>query len=510
MRRRLVAAATAALVLALTACGGGSGTTSDDSSDTSDLSSITIGEIAFPTSLGLEGRSTAHQGLFFGAVYDSLLRQADDGSLAPGLATEWSYDDARTTLSLTLRDDVTFSDGTALDADAVVANLLTFRDSSTPDAGNAQYITDAVADDATHVTITLSVPDPMLTRWFTGTLGWIQSPASLDDPESATTPVGSGPYVLDTENTVTGSVYVYTKNPDYWDDSFQRWDTFTINSYTDQSALLNALQGGQLDAATFLDAATLPQVESAGYTAVTSESVWSGLIFYDRDGTVDPALGDVRVRQAINYALDRETMLATLQAGAGTVTTQAFGPGTTGYDEDLDSYYSFDVDKAKELLAEAGYADGFSLNMPTTAGINPDVFTSVQQQLGDIGITVTLTDTGTNFVTDLLAGKYTSSWMQLTSAIDWQFTTLGVATTAPFNPFKNETAETAALLATMQSGTDDEATAAAQELNQYLVENAWFAPFYRIQTIYVSKPAITVQMPIDTDIPYIYQIQPAS
>jgi peptide/nickel transport system substrate-binding protein len=100
--------------------------------------------------------------------------------------------------------------------------------------------------------------------------------------------------------------------------------------------------------------------------------------------------------------------------------------------------------------------------------------------------------------------------MQLTSAIDWQFTTLAVAPKAVFNPFGNENPEVDALLATIQTGTDDEATAAAQELNQYLVENAWFAPFYRIQSLYVHKDDVSIHMPIDTDIPYIYQIQPAS
>lgn len=508
MRRRMLVAGIAAVALALAACSGGSD--GSDGGGSGDQSSLSIGGTAYPTSLGLEGRSTAQQGLYFGAVYDSLLRQADDGSLAPGLVTEWTYDDARTTLDLTLRDDVTFSDGSTFDADTVVANIKAFQTSSTPDQANAQYIADIVADDATHVTITLSAPDPMLLRWFTGTMGWIQSVDSLEDPASATAPVGSGPYVLDTSATVVGSKYVYTKNPDYWDDSFERWDTLTLNVYDSQTALLNALQGGQLDAASYGDATTIDQVTNAGYTAATSEQVWFGMIMYDRDGTIDPALGDVRVRQAINYAIDRDTMLATLQNSLGTVTSQAFGPGASGYVEDLDSYYTYDPEKAKDLLAEAGYADGITLNMPTAAGVNPDVFTSIQQQLADIGITVTYTDAGSNFVTDLLAGKYTSSWMQLTSAIDWQFTTLAVAPKAVFNPFHNENPEVDALLSTIQTGTDDEATAAAQELNQYLVENAWFAPFYRIQSLYVHKDDVSIHMPIDTDIPYIYQIQPAS
>ena len=514
MRRRLMAAGAAALILALTACSGGGSadeaSTSSSNAAASDPMSLTIGEISFPASFDVNGYSIAHYVQYFNAVFDTLVRQDSDGGLARGLATEWVYDDARTTLTLTLRDDVTFTDGTAFDAAAVVANIENFQASSTPDLSNAQYITATTAVDPTHVAISLSAPDPMLLTWLTGSLGFMASPASFTSADVATNPVGTGPYILDTGATVIGSTYVFTKNPDYWDDSYTVYKNLTINYYETSTALLNAIQGGQVDAATFSDVASLPQVEAAGYTVYTSQLDWSGLILFDRDGTVDEALGDVKVRQAINYALDRDAILEVIQQGYGTATSQTFGLATDGYEKALDSYYTYDPEKAMDLLAQAGYADGITLTMPTTSMINQDLMATVQQQLAAVGITVTLQDTGTNFITDLLGAKYTTTWMQLATANDWQYAQLALVPNATFNVFHAENDQLNADFATMQSGTADEAAAAAKDVNQYLVENAWFAPLYRVDNFYVSNEKVTVMPAADNATPYLYLIQPAS
>ncbi|WP_313554565.1 ABC transporter substrate-binding protein [Miniimonas arenae] len=516
LKKALVAFGVAAALLTTAACSsGGSGESGTDgggatSGGDSSTASLTLGEVQFPTSFSVDGYSIAHQVAYFNAVFDTLIRQDGDGELVPGLATEWTYDDSRTQLTLTLREGVTFTDGAAFDADAVVANVEAFQASATADLSNAQYISSVEAVDPTHVLFTLSAPDPMLTRWLTGSLGYMASPASLTDPAAATNPVGTGPYTLDTAKTVVGSTYVFDKKADYWDDSYTVYDTLTVNYYETPTALLNALQGGQLDAATFSDVSSLAQVESAGYETTTSQLDWMGLILFDRDGTVDAPLGDVKVRQAINYAIDRAGILKAIQLDKGTVTSSVFGAATDGHDADMDSYYTYDVDKAKELMAEAGYADGFALTMPTTAGLNQSLLATIQQQLSEIGITVTFSDVGSNFITDLLGGKYTSSWMQLASANDWQFAQLALVPNATFNPFGTRSDETDALFTTMQTGTEDEAAEAAKEVNAYVTENAWFAPFYNIDNFWVAKPGVSITMATDNVSPYLYLIQPAS
>ncbi|MCV2394451.1 ABC transporter substrate-binding protein [Actinotalea sp. M2MS4P-6] len=512
MRRIVAAVGAAALTLGLAACGGGGGTTSSEDTSTaaSDHASLVIGELSYPTGFDVNGYSIAHYVQYFNAVFDTLIRQDGDGNLVPGLATEWTYDDARTTLTLTLQDGITFTDGSPFNADAVVANVENFQASSTPDLSNAQYVESVEAVDDTHVAYHLSAPDPMLTTWLTGSFGFMAAPDSFANPDVATNPVGTGPYTLNIDKTVTGSTYVFDKNPDYWDDSYVVYDTLTINYYETQTALLNAIQGNQVDAATFMDVTSMDQVEAAGYTVYTSQLDWMGLLFYDRDGTVDKPLGDVRVRQAINYAIDKQTILDVIQLGHGTVTSQPFGEATAGYQADLDDYYGYDPEKATSLLAEAGYADGFSLDMPNSSALNQDLLSAIQTQLADVGITVTLTDTGANFITDLLGGKFTSSWMQLASANDWQFAQLALVPNATFNMFGTQSPELDALFETMQTGTDEEAAAAAQEVNTYVVENAWFAPFYRIDNFYVGNSSVVVTPAADNASPYLYLIQPAS
>lgn len=517
MRKSWIAAGAAALMLGLAACGGGSsetdGTATGGSTGTSDVAEggdLVLGSIQYPTSWDVEGFSIAHLTVFFGAVYDTLIRQDGEGNLIPGLATEWSYDDARTTLTLTLRDGVTFTDGTPFNADAVVANMEAFKASATADLSTAQYIDTVAAVDDTTVEFSLSAPDPMLTTWLSNSLGYMASPASIGAADAATNPVGTGPYTLDQANTVVGSKYAFTRNPDYWDDSYHVYDSLTINYYETPTALLNALQGNQVDASSFSDVSSITQVEGAGYTVNSMQLDWSGLILFDRDGVVDEPLGSVEVRQAINYAIDRETMLEVIQLGYGTVTSSVFGEATDGYLPELDSYYEYNPDMARDLLADAGYADGFALTMPSTSLIPQALLTTIQQQLADVGITVNYQDTGANFITDLLGGKFTSTWMQLASANDWQFVQLALAPESIFNVFDNETPEATALIDTMQTGTEEEAAVAAQDLNRYVTENAWFAPFYRIDTFYLSDDEVSVTMAADNVVPYLYMIQPAN
>lgn len=516
MGRRLIALGATAALMALAACSGGDDPgTSDDATGGEATSgsaggALTLGEISFPASFDVNGYSIAHYVGYFNAVYDTLIRQDGEGNLIPGLATEWEYDDTRTELTLTLREGITFTDGVAFDAEAVVANIENFQASATPDLSNAQYISDVTAVSDTEVVISLSAPDPMLTTWFTGSLGFQASPDSFDNPDVATNPVGTGPYTLDVDRTVVGSSYVYQRNPNYWDDSYHVYDTLTINYYETQTALLNALQGGQLDAATFSDVGSLPQVEGAGYEVVSSQLDWTGLIIFDRDGTVDEALGDVRVRQAINHAIDREGILEAIQLGYGTATSQVFGEATDGYLPELDEYYDYDPDAARTLLAEAGYGDGLELEMPSSSLIDSSLLATIQQQLSDVGISVGYTDVGSNFITDLLGGKFTSSWMQLASANDWQFAQLALVPNATFNPLGTEDDVTNGYIEIMQSGTDEEAAAAAQDFNRHVTEEAWFAPFYRVDTFWVAKPSVSITMAADNVSPYLYQIQPAS
>ena len=194
-----------------------------------------------------------------------------------------------------------------------------------------------------------------------------------------------------------------------------------------------------------------------------------------------PELADVRVRQALNYAFDREAMLTALQSDHGTVTTQVFPASSDAYDPELDEFYTYDPEKAKDLLAEAGFADGFTLSMPSSPLLGATTYTLISQQLEEIGITAEYTEPGQNFIADLLAPKFPASYMALEQNPDWQLIQFMIAPTAIFNPFHTEDDTVNQLISEIQFG--DEATQAekAKELNKYIVEQAWFAPFYRVR-----------------------------
>jgi peptide/nickel transport system substrate-binding protein len=255
-----------------------------------------------------------------------------------------------------------------------------------------------------------------------------------------------------------------------------------------------------------IDYSTVDVIESAGYKVNALRIGWQGLVLMDRDGAMVPALADPRVRQAMNYAIDRDGLLAASLSGHGQVTSQYFNPATDGYSEDLDDYYSYDPEKARELLAEAGYPEGFALTMPSSAAINPTLLTLIQSLLGDVGIDVTYEDAGTNFVTDMIAGKYAASWFQLGGSEDWLLSTMAVTPTAVFNPFKTQRPEVDALLTTVKTGDEEAAAAAARELNTYLVEEAWFSSFYFIDGVFVTNPDVSVTMPTDQPAPYLYMM----
>lgn len=296
------------------------------------------------------------------AAYDTLIRKNEDGTFSEALATSWSYP-TPTTFSLKLREGVTFSDGTPFDAEAVKANFDSAAEQIGPKTSLIQDWTsvDVISDD--EVQITTATPDPSLPLVLSQNQGMMVSPKALADHSSLDqVPVGAGPFTLDTANTVANDHYTFVRNESYWDNEATGFDKIVFTVYTDATAMFNALQSGQIDAAPG-DAENVQSAEAAGLTVESYLSFFMGLNLQGQTGDLFPPIKDVRVRQAIQYAVDRDELQATI--GDGSPTTQIFPEGTEGYDPALDDAYPHDVDKAKELLAEAGYPDGIDLTATT-------------------------------------------------------------------------------------------------------------------------------------------------
>lgn len=502
-RWKRLAALAAVVALGLAGC-------SADNSSGGTSQTLTLGVLVPATTFSAQDANWANESPYMQAVYDTLLKAAPNGDIKPGLATKWSYNADKTVLTLTLRTDVKFTDGTAFNADAAAQNLIRFRDGNSPNKNFLADLGDAKAIDASTVQLTLKQSNPALLTYLTQNAGLQESPKAFTSADIKTNPVGSGPYTLDTKKTVVGTSYVFDKNPKYWDSSSVHYDTITMNVYADPTSLLNAIKGGQVNAANTPNNNDLDQIKSSGFTVWPLELNWNGLILFDRGGTMNPALKDVRVRQAINYAFDTKALLKAIGLGYGTTTTQVFPKSSVGYDPSLDSAYTYNPTKAKELLKEAGYASGLTISMPSSNLLGATVWTLIGQQLKDVGITVNFTDAGNNFISDILAPKYAATYMILQQDPDWALINFQISKDATFNPFHYDDPKVDAYIATIHNGSQAESDQAVKDLNKYIVQQAWFAPWYRMQSSFVSDAKTKVTVQTGNAYPYLWNIVPTS
>ena len=492
MRRSLIAASAASLLL-LAACGGGGGSSngSGGGDDTLTLASVTP-----PSSFAVgEMAQSGPEDSYYQAVYDKLLRLDDQGEPEADLATEFSFDAAGTTLSLTLREGVTFTDGAAFDADAVKANLDTAR-AATGEAGKALgSITEVTVVDATHVDLVLSRPDPGLLQSLSRSSGYMASPKALTSSDLATNPVGSGPYVLDESATTQGSDYVFTRNTDYWDAGSYPYDAVEVKYLDGATAITNGLQSGQIDGSSTPSADAVQAAKDAGLTVTTYTSGGiEGIYLWDRGGALVPALADVRVRQAINYAIDRQSIVDTVKGGLGVVTEQVFSPDSDGYDPAVEGTYDYDLDKAKQLMSEAGYADGFSMTLPDFSPVYPNEQAAMTEAFSSIGIQVTYAPiTGDQVVGSIIGGQWPADFFTLTAGSPYEMIGLTLTQQSPFNPFKSSDPAIDALVQQAVTAPADQQADVLQQLSDQLVEQAWFAPWYAVEGAYVSTADVTVQ-----------------
>ncbi|MFB7893611.1 ABC transporter substrate-binding protein [Microbacterium sp. NPDC056044] len=443
-------------------------------------------------------------------MYDTLIKPLPDGTYAPGLALDWSYDDALTALTLDLRTGVTFTDGATFDAEAVVANIAHFKAGSGLGVNDTVFIDNVEAVDEDTVVFHLSEPDPGLIKTLSGAVGAMASPDALDNDDLDVNPVGSGPYTLDASKTTAGAEYVYTKKKDgeSWDADSWKYDTITLKVMGDVTARVNGLLSGEIDgAAVTPDSAE--QVKGAGLTVIATPSGFLGMGNFDRNGTLQPALADVRVRQAISYAFDREELLQAIGLGYGEVSQQLFGPGMVGHDDSLDDTYSYDVDKAKELMAEAGYADGFDVTMPDLGGGGPAA-ALVQQDLAAIGIRVTYEAVAPSEVyTALFGGKYP---MNTTGhgGTSWDFIKGDLEEDGVWNMLHATDPELTALIETARNATEEEQPAAYAAVNRWVTENAWYTVFYQGDSLYATQKDIASDTGTGAgnNVPYLWTFAP--
>jgi peptide/nickel transport system substrate-binding protein len=489
-RAGVLIAAAAISALALTGCS--SSPTAPKASTT-----LTFGAIAAPPTLNPATGDPAY-GTTYQWAYDSLIVLQPDGSFAPGLATQWGYvGQGNTVYQLTLRSDVKFSDGTPLDAKAVKTYLDYERTQKIGSmAALLANVSDIQATGPLTVRIDLKTSDPSLTFNFAQGFGagYIASPKAVASPTDLNKGTyGAGPYMIDQAKTVTGDHYTFVQNPYYWNKSAQHWKSVTVRVIPNPSAMVQAMQAGQVQAA-LGDATTLTAAKNAGLTVVAPPQAMTGLNLMDRAGTISKPLADVRVRQALNYAVDRKTIAKALYGSESLALSQYALPGQAAYDASLNDRYRYDPKKAKQLLAEAGYPDGFTLPVLDTslAGLDK-VIQAIAGQLKAVGVSLQITTkpNANDYFVAMVSQKFPAAVEAYGLANMASLNAGYVNPAGPFNPFHFTDPDLTALYAKYYAANEKDGATLQKQINARLVDQGWSVPVVGAPLSYYEAKGIT-------------------
>lgn len=344
---------------------------------------LTVGMVLEPPGLDPTAEAAAAvDEVVYANVFEGLTRIGPNGAVMPALAASWTLSDDGLVYTFTLHDGVKFHDGTDFDSADVVFSLDRARGESSTNAQKALFaaISSVEAVDPLTVKVTLSKPSGE----FLYNMGW--GDAVMVAPESADTnkenPVGTGPFKL--ENWQKGAAITLAKNPDYWGTPVAL-QKVTFRIIPDPAAATAALMAGDVQAfPNFPAPEALAQFASDPRFAVVIGST-EGETVLATNNKKEP-LNNLKVRQAIAHAIDRQAIIDGAMFGYGTPIGSHFAPHHPAYVE-LSETYAYDPDMARTLLAEAGYPNGFKATLklppPTYARRGGEI---VAAQLREVGI----------------------------------------------------------------------------------------------------------------------------
>ncbi|SJN33455.1 ABC transporter substrate-binding protein [Luteococcus japonicus] len=386
IRRRSALAGGIALVLAGTA-----GCTSKPSGEnTEQARNLVIGATAQPQSMDPTTQSGAAipQALLYN-LYETLVKIDGEGKLKPLLAKAWTVSPDRLTYTFTLQPGAKFSTGEPVTAQAVVDNINRIKSGKKILALLAKQmsvVADAAATDDQTVTVKLSRPSQSWLYNMASAAGVIADPNAFDT--LASKPVGSGPFSFGEWK--QGESVSLDRNQEYWGTA-ARFDKATFRYFADANSMSSAMLSGELDVISDLTAPeALDQFsDTSKYTIVEGTSNGEVLLGMNQGKGGNPALKNLKVRQAINHAIDCQALLNAVWGGKGTLIGSMVPPTDPWY-EDLSKTYGYDPAKAKQLLAEAKVS-GLKLRLRVpTLPYGPSAAQFIASQLKAVGITVSV------------------------------------------------------------------------------------------------------------------------
>ncbi len=380
-------------VFTLTAVLSGCGDSKDNVTDSPDSSSgaAVSGSVNVGIAQDLDDSLDPHHVTSAGTrevlfnIFEGLVKVAPDGSIAPAVAEKYEFSDDGLTLTFTLRDGVKFHNGDEVTAEDVVYSLKRCAGLLDEDILVSAFsvITDISAPDGSTVTVSMSECNIEIISYFASSDVAI---IPCDYTEQATAPVGTGPFKFVSRSPQEN--FIMERFDDYWGEK-AKLETVTYKIIGDADSLLLSLKSGAIDICAHLTPEQAAEVE--GDFDVYEDTMKLVQALY-LNNSFEP-FSDIRVRQALCYALNIPEIMEFVCAGKGVQCGSAMFPAFSKYYmEELNSTYSYDPEKAKELLAEAGYDSSlsFTITVPSNYQQHVDAATVIVEQLKAVGVNASI------------------------------------------------------------------------------------------------------------------------
>jgi len=470
MKKKILALVLLGALLSTVLAGCGGGSTEQPKVDRASTNELNVG-----IAQDLDDSLDPHKAVAAGTkevmfnVFEGLVKPTSTGDLTPAVAEKYEISEDRLTYTFTLREGVQFHNGDTVTAEDVIYSIN--RCAAATDTGVVQVealsiIADMEAVDGSTVVITLNEPSNEFLSYLTVAI------LPADYTEQDTKPVGTGPFRF-VSRTAQDSI-VMEKFADYWGTPAYL-DKVTFKIIENADSILMSLQSGAVDMFGHL---TSYQVEQLGEEFNVVEGTMN-LVQALYLNHAEKPFDDIRVRQALCYAVDKQGIIDLAFDGYGSPIGSSMYPAFGKYfDESLSDYYGYNVEKAKELLAEAGYADGFSMTITVPSNYQPHVDTAqvIAEQLKAINVTaeIQLVEWGT-WVSDTYGGRNFQSTVVGFDASTMTARALLERWTSdyPKNMINYNSAEYDELFAQALASYDDaEQTAIYRDMAKNLTENA--------------------------------------
>jgi peptide/nickel transport system substrate-binding protein len=402
MKRKLLLLLTFVMLL-VSACGSSTDTetVTDNTTESTDSSStqepLVVNLVAEPVSMDPHQVNDINSHRVHYLMYDTLVGWDDKGfNMIPQLAETWTISDDGLEYVFKLRSGVTFHDGTEVNAEAVKFTFEHMLNKEHPDYNGPYPLADVyygvidkieTPDNLTVKFILKKKNGPFL-NYLTATSAAIVSPDAVKKAgkDVAISGTGSGPYIL--EQWEKGVKVVLKANPDYWAGAPKN-SAIIIEPVVEPLVRVTKLKTGEADIIADVDPDSIEDLVTSKYNVLQQPGPH---LWYVTLNASKKPFNDVRVRQAMNYAVDKESIVNDILRGTGVVATQPLSPVYNGHDPSIEGY-DYDPEKAKKLLAEAGYADGFKVTFlipESGSGMQSPVAmcTAVQDYLKAVGVDV--------------------------------------------------------------------------------------------------------------------------